>query len=208
MAALLPGCERGRPARRESRCLGCREGARPVRVHPRRPPPVGTASPPSVAARAVFLCARSRHDGDWAICRTEPTRVSIDAHLTPKLRSICQLDPGWMLCTFVERPTAGQIRCALIADTPWWPPHSRPGRQPTFWDGSGGTPSPSAWRHVRWHATPTTPILMGRPGGAPLPAGVVGRRGCRPRVVGTVVARSESARSAPTRNRRPGHRSG
>ena len=49
----------------------------------------------------------------------EPDGGEIEAHLTSKTRSICQLDPGWMLShSFRVKPVQS---LALISETPWWP---------------------------------------------------------------------------------------
>jgi len=49
----------------------------------------------------------------------EPDDEDLNAPDTAKTRSICELDPGWMLAHASAADVVGPL--ALIADTPWWP---------------------------------------------------------------------------------------
>ena len=89
-----------------------------MRVHPRR-------SPPSEALRHR-VSRLERIPLRPLTARTvtgnlpgEPDDGEVEAHLTSKTRSICQLDPGWVLSqTFVAERVSP---LDLIAETPWWP---------------------------------------------------------------------------------------
>jgi signal transduction histidine kinase len=89
-----------------------------VRVHPRRPPPAEqlrhrVSRLERLPLRALTARMVNGHLPDSA------DEGEHDTHLTPKLRSMCQLDPGWMLLhSFQVKPVQP---LALIADTPWWP---------------------------------------------------------------------------------------
>ncbi len=50
----------------------------------------------------------------------EPDEGELDAHLTPKTRSICQLDPGWLLWRS-KIAGSGESVVSFITETPWWP---------------------------------------------------------------------------------------
>jgi signal transduction histidine kinase len=89
-----------------------------VRVHPRRPPAaeqlrhrvsrlVGIPVRALTARTVIGQLPDESGDGE------------IDVHLTPKMRSICDIDPGWMLSPPLTDKPAESL--ALIAATPWWP---------------------------------------------------------------------------------------
>jgi signal transduction histidine kinase len=89
-----------------------------VRVHPRRPPAAEQLR--HRVSRLVRIPLRP------LTARTvigqlpeEAGDAEIDVLLTPKMRSICEFDPGWMLSHSLSDKPAEEF--ALIAATPWWP---------------------------------------------------------------------------------------
>jgi signal transduction histidine kinase len=98
-------------------CLGCREGARPVRVHPRRPTSddfrlrvsrLSAVPLRPITARMVTGTLATEADAD-----------DIEARLSPKTRSLCELDPGWTLARACKAETFDPL--AVISATSWWP---------------------------------------------------------------------------------------
>ena len=106
-------------ASEKSRCLGLSGRSPPGACPPASTTPCGTVTAPSVAARAHSAARAHGADGDRGNLPDEADDGELDVHLTPKLRSICQLDPGWMLShSFMAKPVeslASDCRHALVA---------------------------------------------------------------------------------------------
>jgi signal transduction histidine kinase len=101
----------------------------------------------------------------------EPDDGEPDAHLTSKMRSICQLDPGWALPLSSMAESAGTL--GLIAETPWWPAKLSGGPASEFLG--------RLWRHSV--AVSLAAGLLAREGNDPDPdgvarAGLLCRLGC------------------------------
>jgi signal transduction histidine kinase len=89
-----------------------------VRVHPRRSPLSETLRHRVSRLERIPLRPLTARTVTGNL-PGEPDDGELEAHLTSKTRSICQLDPGWMLAISSLAEPVGVL--ALIAGTPWWP---------------------------------------------------------------------------------------
>jgi len=101
----------------------------------------------------------------------EPDDEDLAAPDTAKIRSICELDPGWMLAHATSAEQAGPL--ASIADTPWWPA--------TVSAGAAGEIIGRLWRYSV--AVSVAARRLAREAGDPEPdavarAGLLCRLGC------------------------------
>ena len=114
-----------------------------MRVHPRRPPlrkslrlRVSRLDAIPLRPLTARTVRRARWLGEAERRRSRSkshAQDALDLPARPGLDAVAK--PVW------TRPVDP---LALIAETPWWPASGRPDRPPTFWAGSGGTPSRSA----------------------------------------------------------------
>ncbi len=89
-----------------------------MRVHPRRSPPSETIRHRVSRLERIPLRPLTARTVTGNL-PGEPDDGDLEAHLTSKTRSICQLDPGWVLSLSSMAESVGTL--GLIAGTPWWP---------------------------------------------------------------------------------------
>ncbi len=89
-----------------------------MRVHPRRSPSSETLAHRVSRLERIPLRPLTARTVSGNL-PSEPDDGELDGHLTSKTRSICQLDPGWVLSYSSMAEPVGML--GLISETPWWP---------------------------------------------------------------------------------------